>query len=215
MKTVEENTAALQAAIEKIKNAEQAAGAAIVPRPRDVSGRFTKKAKLTKAQKSTLRLQNILTKKDPETGLTIEEKLVEHLVTTAMECGPKDLMAAAKTYATVEERAWGRVAPSEAELNENIRNPVLIVHITDPPLPCQGELKVAEPLRPSFGDAPYIDAELISTNPQLTAEQMDPYKPEPKKPEVPEKKIEEPEPCSCQVDSPPYCVNLSHRPLGH
>jgi hypothetical protein len=213
MKTIEENAAALQNAINKIKNAEQAATSALVTQPRDLaSGRFAKKPKLSPAQKSTQRLQNTLTKKD-EAGKTVEDKLVEHLVDTALQCGPKDLMAAQKTYETLEARAWGRVAPSEAEVNANTAGPpIKTVYIAFANLPCQGELRPAEELRPHFdGEAPFIDAEVVEQNPRLTAEQMDPYK-DLKKPEAPKAKPEPVPsvPCTCVEDSPMYC--LAHRP---
>jgi len=214
MKTADENVAALEAAIKKIKDAQQAEASALVVQPRSLtSGRFTKKAQLTKAEKSTLRLQNILTKKDAVTGKTTEEKLVEHLIGTAMECGPKDLMAAAKTYATVEERAWGRVAPSEAEVNANTAGPhITAIYIHHPDLPNTGEWKPNETPKPNFGAAPFVDAELVEQNPRLTTEEMDPYK-DVKKPEAKPKAKPEPMPsvpCTCIEDSPMYCA--AHRP---
>jgi hypothetical protein len=175
------------------------------------SGKFTKKPKMTLAQKSAHTLHRVLQKKD-ESGKTLEERVATHLLETSLTVGAKDLMGGAKALETVLARVHGRVKPSQEEMDKDVVSThISAIYITVPNLPNQGELKPAEELKPHFDNMPYIDAEVVHTNPQLTAEQL--------RPEVKEKPTtiqaitkawsgaeEGPSPgCRCVEDSPAYC----------
>lgn len=181
---------------------------AIVPRPRDGNGRFLAKQKKSKAQKSTESIQRVMTEKDA-TGKTREERLVAHLLDTALTAGSKDLMSAAKAYEVTSARAWGKIRESEESLAALERQAVRVVILSDlsltnqPPIPLE-DLQKKAPRQPSFADAPFaertpptIEGIVVSTNPKELPETV-------KKPEA---KIVE---CTCQVDSMLYCK--VHRP---
>jgi hypothetical protein len=216
MRTAEENVAALEAAIKKIKDAQQAEASAIVVKPREIStGRFSKKPKMTLAQKSAQTLHRVLQKKD-EAGKTLEERVATHLLETSLTVGAKDLMGGAKCLETVLARVHGRVKPSQEEMDKDVSTTNLTaIYIGLPPLPCSGEIEhqpTAE-LKPHFdGEMPFINAEVVEQNPRLTAEQLRPEAEKPKPTTIQEiTKVwngaeERPNPrCRCIEDSPMYC----------
>lgn len=212
---VEENVAALEAAIKKIKDAQAAEASALVVKPRDLAtGRFQKKPKMTLAQKSAQTLHRVLQKKN-EAGVTLEERVAEHLLETSLTVGAKDLMGGAKVLETVLSRVHGRVKPSQEEMDKDVvATHISAIYITVPNLPNQGELKPAEELRPHFdGAQPFLEGEVLYTNPQLSAAELQPEV-KPSKPKAPKEKPEPVPsvPCTCSTDSEQYCRAHMLRP---
>jgi hypothetical protein len=198
----EQNDAALQVATQALKEvqlAEQQTSTALVaPRPRGENGRYLSKKKKSKAQKSTESIQRVMTEKNEE-GLTREERLVAHLVDTAMTAEAKDLMSAAKVYEVTSARAWGKVRESEESLAALERQAVKVVMLSPldlmNPAPVRIEdLQRAAPRQPSFAQPSFIEGEVVSTNP-----------PAPPVPEPVKKSAVKPVECRCDQDSPMYC----------
>jgi hypothetical protein len=104
---------------------------------------------------------------DPETGKPLDksrhEMILSHIYDTMLSAGSEELVGLAKAYAELQRSAFGSRGKDrllEASDPDNNRVKVILVQppvlITDVPKP---EIKV--PSRPSW-----IDAEIISTNPQ-------------------------------------------------
>jgi hypothetical protein len=200
---------ATQDAVKEIigmNSAPEPSTALVAPRPRDASGKFVPRQKLSKTQKSQQTMQRVLGKKD-ESGKTLEERVAEHLLNTALTVGEAGLMAGAKAFETVEARAHGKVPDNEMTIQALERQAVRVVVLAPPelmhPEPIRLEdLQKRPPRQPSFAAAP------LSDRPPLTIEGKFTTNPapvsEPKKQET--KTVE----CRCVEDSPMYCQ--AHKP---
>lgn len=149
--------------------------------------------------------------KDSKTRL---ERILDNQLFIASDSTVEARSASVKAAQLLMERSYGRTQESDESREDLQRQQVKTIFITVPQLPCQGELKPAEELRPHFdGAQPFIEGEVLYTNPQLSAAEMQP-KVEVKKPEAKPKfpKAEEgPNPgCRCDTESPMYCP--VHRP---
>ena len=139
------------------------------------SGKFVKKPRaMPETREMTRMMREFLNKKitaDDEGNIvkadkTVAEQILLNMLRIAVNQNPDPKWGQNAIAATewLHRRAHGKDAPGDAELGALERSGVKFVYVTAPNLPNQGELKPREPVKPSFEEAPYIDAEVIEQN---------------------------------------------------
>ena len=86
---------------------------------------------VSRCEQQAQRVQRLLTKK-VEGGKTVEVQMAEHLAKTVLECGPDNVVGAAKAFETLEARAWGKVRENEDTLDALHRANVKVVIVQMP-----------------------------------------------------------------------------------
>jgi hypothetical protein len=131
-------------------------------KPRDNSGRFTKK--LSRNQRAKLDIQKFLAR-EARPGVSKDLELIEHMHKVALECGADNAVGLAKLYEEIQLRGRGKPEETDESKEFQALHPVKFVIVTFPenvqPMPA---LPAPSPSKPSFVEAEF------TTNPALESE---------------------------------------------